>query len=228
MRDLGLVVCGAVLVGLHLFFKQGYDVAVSLPFKAAASLLFVLTAIVQTKKHPQYFRWVLPGLILGSVGDVLLGLPGQVTFKIGVIAFLLGHVCYVIAYSKLTRINTWITYWHVLIWVTSLAIFIWLIPYARAKGMVIHVLAYVVVISIMVSGALAVFNDKRLGATGRWLILVGSILFYVSDVLVAVERFVSAAPINWLVSIPMYYAAQFMIALSVGRIGPPRVKEGRS
>jgi uncharacterized membrane protein YhhN len=218
MLNLCLVVVGAAALALHLWFKAGHPLALSLAFKAAASLAFVVLALVQPRGDRRYFLLIVIGLVLGLAGDLLLPLPHPVFFKLGLLAFLLGHVCYIAAFVALTGTRDWPSPGLIPVWVASAAVFIWLWPHVTRQGMIVAVTAYIVVISVMVSGAVAVFRNRQIDARGRWLVLIGAILFYLSDVGVARERFVSPGAINWLVSLPLYYAAQFMLAFSVGRI----------
>ncbi len=219
MYNLCLIVLGAVALALHLVFKEGHPLALGLAFKAVASLAFVVLALIQPKQNRRYSLFILIGLVLGLAGDLLLRLPGPVYFKLGVLAFLLGHVCYIAAFVAVTRLGAWATPWLIPIGVVSGAVLIWLWPHARAQSMLGPVIAYVIVISVMVCGAVAVFREQGLGSVGRWLVLIGALLFYLSDVGVARDKFVSPGAVNWLISLPVYYAAQFMLALSVGRIG---------
>ena len=50
------------------------------------------------------------------------------------------------------------------------------------------------------------------GAGGEGIILIGAIAFYLSDLSVARDRFVTPAFYNRLWGLPLYYAAQFVLA----------------
>ena len=71
--------------------------------------------------------------------------------------------------------------------------------------------AYVVVISTMVWGAMATVVGHHLG----WTVAVGAALFYCSDLTVARDRFVEETFLNRVIGLPLYYAGQVFIALSV-------------
>ena len=71
------------------------------------------------------------------------------------------------------------------------------------------VVAYVVVISVMVTLAFGSFGD---GAT--LLIPVGATLFFVSDLFVARDKFVAPGTVNRVWGLPLYYGAQILLALS--------------
>jgi uncharacterized membrane protein YhhN len=84
--------------------------------------------------------------------------------------------------------------------------------------MKIPVLAYIVVISIMVCAACGIAGNPNLPASARATIFAGAILFYLSDLFVARQRFVVNAHANRVVGLPLYYAAQFLLAFSAAWI----------
>ena len=213
-----LIVCTAVaLLGLTLFFESRQRWRLYLPLKALLSMLFVTAALVQPHPLGSYFSWMLGGLILCLSGDVLLAVPGQRAFRIGLAAFLLGHVAYVMAFARISTprgLLFWTGVTGVLI--VSAFVFHWIEPFlGRMRG---AVLAYVAVISLMLITALAVSVNTGLRPAGRALILAGALLFYVSDLFVARNRFVSPAFANRLCGLPLYYTGQFMLAFSVGLV----------
>jgi uncharacterized membrane protein YhhN len=50
-------------------------------------------------------------------------------------------------------------------------------------------------------------------------IFAGALVFYLSDLTVARDRFVSPGFANGLIGLPLYYAAQLMLAATVGGAG---------
>ena len=82
--------------------------------------------------------------------------------------------------------------------------------------MLIPISLYIVIITIMVIGAWAVFWKSSFQISGRALILAGALCFYFSDVFVARDKFIKEEYVNRLLGLPLYYAGQFMLAFSVG------------
>ena len=80
----------------------------------------------------------------------------------------------------------------------------------------IPVLLYVVVITVMLTGAWSVFADTDLVLAGRIMVIGGALLFYLSDLFVARNRFLKKEFFNRLIGLPLYYAGQFILAFSVG------------
>ncbi len=204
----------ALLLAALLWAEHGQRPALVLPIKSALSALFVVLALLQPHPLPGYYQPVLYGLVLGLVGDVCLALPSPAAFRAGLLAFLLGHLAYVWAFSRLVRPAHWINPGLVLLAVVGLAVFWWLRPHlGRLKG---PVAAYIVVISLMLAAAWSVWLGSALRPGLTAVILLGALVFYLSDLCVARDRFVKKEFLNRLLGLPLYYLGQFLLAWSVG------------
>lgn len=215
LRYILLVATAGLLLGL-LWAEGAGTNWLSLGFKTPLSILFVATALLQSTVMPKYFKLVLTALILGLVGDVCLGLPGLTAFRVGLAAFLAGHILYILAFTILTRRADWINPVNILIIAISGFVYWWLLP--NLGKMLVPVTFYIVVISVMVAAAWAAFRNPGVRRTGAWFILVGAVLFYASDIFVAHQRFVTEQYYNRLIGLPLYYTAQFLLAFSVGLV----------
>lgn len=215
LRYILLVVAAGLLLGL-LWAEGAGTNWLSLGFKTPLSILFVVTVLLQPRVMPKYFKLVLTALILGLVGDVCLGLPGLTAFRVGLVAFLAGHILYILAFAILARRADWINPVNILIIAISGLVYWWLLP--NLGKMLVPVTFYIVVISVMVAAAWAAFRNPGVRRTGAWFILIGAVLFYVSDIFVAHQRFVTDQFYNRLIGLPLYYTAQFLLAFSVGLV----------
>jgi uncharacterized membrane protein YhhN len=82
--------------------------------------------------------------------------------------------------------------------------------------MLLPVSLYILAITAMASGAWVVFRNPSFQMSGRTLILVGSLCFYVSDVFVARNKFIKEEYTNRFLGLPLYYTGQFLLAFSIG------------
>jgi uncharacterized membrane protein YhhN len=181
--------------------------------KSSLSALFVLAALTGPAGRPLYFSLILAGLICCVAGDVLLVFPARRFFLAGLFAFLAGHVLYGTAFFTTAAPGPQTVWAAALSVPASAAAFFWLRPYLGK--MRLPVLIYVVIITLMVIGAATLAGEAGSGTAGRRLALAGAVLFYLSDLFVARNRFVKEEFGNRLLGLPLYYAGQFMIAFSV-------------
>jgi uncharacterized membrane protein YhhN len=176
-------------------------------FKPLASVAFVaLGWNLYTPPNP-YGAWIVIGLALSLLGDVCLMLPSGL--RPGLVAFLAAHVAYVAAFHTLAPARTWPFVLAVPIVAVSVIVARWLWP--RLGAMRVPVTAYVIVITTMLWGAASTFA----AGTAGLVTLAGALLFYVSDLAVARDRFVSKGFINRAWGLPVYYAGQALLALSL-------------
>ena len=214
MINLLIIILGIILLLGLLYYEKKKDRAPLLIVKSILSLLFVVTALLQPHSVPAYYHYLLVGLIFCLIGDVCLALPQEKAFMVGLVSFLLGHVLYISAFLSLVQVSHWFSPGVFIIFGISAFIFFWLRPHL--KSMLIPVLLYIVVITVMASGAWAVFWKSSFQISGRAFILAGSLCFYVSDLFVARDKFIKEEYRNQLLGLPLYYAGQFLLAFSIG------------
>lgn len=201
-----------LLVSLLYFEKQSRPIRL-LSAKTALSALFVIVAAMLRNPDQTVDQIILIGLACCLVGDVLLAIPGDRSFLLGLVAFLVGHVWYVAAFVSLAAFSRWAPIGAAATSITSACIYVWLRPFLGRMHSAVVV--YIIVITAMMGGAWAVLGTVAMPPLGRTLVFLGALLFYLSDLFVARDRFVQNRFINRLVGLPMYYTAQFMIAFSV-------------
>lgn len=211
------IVCIGALGGLLTAESSG-AVRERYTFKPIASLGFVLVALLGgalTADAPVFCLWIVIGLVLGALGDIALMLPGRRAFLTGLVSFLAGHIAYIIGFHYLTPISSWTNPTALIPVIFTIPVLLWLWPHLGSmKGPVI---AYVIVITTMVVGALAVLMaDDPGGLTTREVhaLVGGAVLFYISDLAVARQRFVVESPTNRMWGLPAYYGGQLLLAWS--------------
>lgn len=190
----------AVLVVAHLLAEsRGARIPRALT-KVAASLGFVLLALTRGVEGAVE-GGILAGLVLSVAGDALLLSSRRAAFFAGLVAFLLAHVAYAGAFAAVSDPAPWAA---VPILAALGVVLRWLWPHLGAmRGPVV---VYCLVISAMLWLALGVHRPE---------IRLGAALFYASDLFVARDRFIRPSFDNRLIGLPLYYAAQVLLALAV-------------
>jgi uncharacterized membrane protein YhhN len=209
-----IVLLAAALMPLLLFYEKKEARKGLLPIKTALSLLFIVAVAVQPHSDMKFYYWLLGGLVLCLCGDVCLVFPSEKTFLLGLIFFLLGHVFYIFGFIHIAQGGRWAWMGAAVIFGVGACVYLWLRPHLGSMNM--PVLVYSIVISIMLSGAWAVFNSAGQPLPARILILFGALSFYSSDIFVARDRFMQREMLNRTIGLPLYYAGQFLLAFSVG------------
>ena len=213
-----------------VFKKYGAVVSVLVLFVAAASLLvrlcfnqfpgygltkmalatgYLVLAVALGALDSRLGRWLLLGFACAWWGDFLLIGPGNGFFLAGLIAFLLGHVCYCIAYA--THGPRWsvagVSY---LVLACPGAVLVWNLWPGIPAGLGLPVMAYLSVITLMVALSVAC-----IGRPGASLLVLGAVLFYLSDIGVSSHAFGDAPTValKWLVI--LYFPGQYILALAI-------------
>jgi uncharacterized membrane protein YhhN len=176
--------------------------------KMTASCGFLFAAWHAGATRTTYGLVLLAGLMLSWWGDLFLISEKRSIFLAGLVSFLAAHVAYVIAFLAHGVAWRWSAGAALVLLPAVIVIQRWLRPHLTAD-MRYPVYAYMAVISVML--ALAVGAS---GAAGPWLIPTGALAFYVSDLFVARQRFVTPGHANRLWGLPLYYLGQVLLALS--------------
>jgi uncharacterized membrane protein YhhN len=203
-KPLGLAyLCGLACFALVAGLLFGAP-ALAIPSKLLASTAFIAVALTAGALDSRYGRVLLVGLVLSWFGDAFLISETKQWFLFGLVSFLLAHVAYVIAFAISGIDRRWAM--GALVPVTLIAVLVsmWLAPHLSAD-MVWPVRAYTIV--IMAFGTL--------GAGATPLIVAGACLFYLSDLSVAAMRFTDPLFPTYVLGLPLYYAGQLCLALSV-------------
>jgi uncharacterized membrane protein YhhN len=200
------MVCAVAVAGLLAAERSGSRAGLWLT-KPVASIAFLWVALAAGALESTYGRWVLLGLALCLLGDVLL-IPHErkAVFRAGVFAFLAGHVAFSAAFIGRPLDPLGLAVAAAVLALALGAVLRWLSPSVPAD-MVLPVRAYMLVIGTMSALACGVT-----AAGGPWAIAVGALAFTASDVSVARDRFVRHEFLNRAWGLPLYYAAQLAIA----------------
>ncbi len=178
--------------------------------KPLASVGFVGTALGGGALESSYGLWIAVALVLSLVGDVaLLVRESRPALLVGMAAFLLGHVAFVIAFLTRGLDVTWGAGALGVLLVPSFAAARWLAPHLPPP-FVLPVAAYTAVVTTMAGAAVGAAAHA-----GEVSVAVGAVMFYVSDLAVARDVFVEKTFWNKAWGLPLYFAGQLVLAASV-------------
>lgn len=174
--------------------------------KLLASSGFVALGALSLDAGGSFGALLLIGLGLCLVGDLCLALPGS--FRVGLVAFLLGHLAYLAGFAARSSPAGWPLAPLAVVATAAGLVLRWLWP--RLGDMRLPVTFYVLAIAAMVWGAFGVVS----AGAGPARLAVGATAFFLSDLAVARNRFVAPGLINRLWGLPLYYLGQLLIASS--------------
>jgi len=181
-------------------------------FKPLTMVFIIVIAILLKRPEDSLYKYaVIVGLLCSLAGDVFLMLPSD-RFIPGLASFLVAHLFYITAFVPRTGLA--FSYWPLAPFVLyGIVTFRILSPHlGRMRAPVV---AYMVIILAM--GWQAWERLVRTGQTGALLASVGAVLFIVSDTSLAVNRFRTQFKSAQVLTLGTYFAAQWLIALSVAQ-----------
>ncbi|HLE16101.1 MAG TPA: lysoplasmalogenase [Anaerolineales bacterium] len=168
--------------------------------------------------YPVYL--FLLGLVFSLAGDIFLLLPRE-RFILGLVFFLLANISYTLGFNyRNFPVNLATPILMVLVILPATQLYR-RISESLAAGennrLRLPVLVYTLGISLMVVSALLtlVQPEWRWLTIPSWLVSSGAILFFISDALLAWNRFVSPIPLGHLLVMVTYHLAQIAIAVGV-------------
>ena len=175
--------------------------------KTAASAAFVVLGALRWSTGDTVGAWLVVGLALCAVGDLCL--LWKRSFDAGLIAFLLGHIAYVVGFCEALPMRGWPLWILVPLAIAGGAATRWLWPHLGRRRL--PVILYIIAISVMAWGGVSTLVRNML----PWTATAGAFLFYLSDLLVARHRFVQASYLNRALGLPTYYLGQLLLAITI-------------
>ena len=230
-----LLAIGAVFLAAFLVFRTKDGGMLPAALKTVTSLFFVATALAaaignytvsgtMTQEKALYFGLVVLGLVCGLIGDLVLDL--KITYRdsnmrhselytyFGMSAFGVGHILYVSAVAGYFGFSAWTIL--IAAGVTTViilsSIFVMKLQFGR---FLIPSVLYTFLLTLFI--ACAVAGGVMAGFTlSVVLLIVGAVLFLLSDMVLSLIYFDgNDSRFLIIVNHVLYYAAQFLIAVSL-------------
>lgn len=220
-RNVRLKQVNIVLLACAFMCLVCYDTWGSLWLKGVTSSWFVLLGGVNLwavrkaqRKQLRFFVLMEAGLFCGMCADVLLG----VSFLVGIGVFALGHILYLLAFYSLGK-SSLRDLWFILP-LSLISIFLIVgTPWITVEDPTMKklLLGYAVIISAMTGKAVSNLSQKP--CLYRWLLMIGSVLFWFSDLVLAIDMFGQPNQLLRLLCTYSYWPAQNILAHSLLHTG---------
>lgn len=190
---------------VYIFISPSEPLAFSIFFKVIPMVLILIYAFEKSlPKRKATHYWIIGGISFCLIGDATLQ-----WFFIGLTAFFIGHLFYIIGFLKEWRFSLPKSLSAIPLLLFAVWIGYQLVNQLQADGetaFMIPVIAYIAIIMFMTFTAIMTGN--------RWAIL-GSILFIISDSVLSWNMFISGFTSAHEIIMLTYYGAQFLIAHSL-------------
>lgn len=168
--------------------------------------------------------WFGVGILFSLAGDVLLMISLDRMFIFGLVAFLFAHIAYLLGFqNELMNITSWSVLLIVILSISAVRVMRRIVSAIRGKGqtrLVNPVIVYSTVITVMLYAAMTTLSNPSWKAGASLLVSVGAFLFYVSDLILAWNKFVTPIKNGRILNIAAYHLGQIgLIAGVINQLG---------
>lgn len=198
-------VIGYLIFAIHFNYKVYKYI-----WKPGTMVLIILLAMTESGLSTAFSYLVLFALLFSLFGDVFL--LREEWFVHGLASFLIAHILYSIGFVVAFDLTITFTTGSLLIILMMIAILFFLIlqPNVRKNGgrvLLLAVAGYITVITTMVGLSIM---------TGVSILITASILFFISDAVLAFNKFVKRFQLADYMVMSTYFTAQLLFAISLG------------
>lgn len=163
--------------------------------------------------------WFGVGILFSLAGDVLLMISLDRMFIFGLLTFLFAHVAYIFGFqNELMSVTTWSVLLAVILFISAVRVTRRIVTAIRTKGqtrLVIPVVIYSTVITVMLYTAMTTLSNLTWKAGASILVSMGAFLFYISDLILAWNKFVSPVKNGRILNIAAYQLGQIGLIAGV-------------
>ena len=194
-----------------VYFQRMDWMSLASAAKLAASAGYLAAALSAGILQHRLGQVVFAGLAISVFGDLSLIGTTQTHFLFGLGAFLLAHVAYITGFISNGQNRRWVLSAALVVVPVASIVLHWLMPHVPPT-LAAPVYAYVAVISLML---IAAFGTRGAGAST--LLVAGAVMFFVSDLSVAMQRIIETDFPTYVWGLPLYYAAQLCLGVGAAK-----------
>jgi uncharacterized membrane protein YhhN len=188
--------------------------------KPAVILSLLAALVVSTGLQGSAF-WFGLGLFFSLLGDVILISPSEKMFLAGLILFLLAYTCYLIGFrQQMLAPSVWSLVLISVILLNAVRLLRRIVGSMRTQGMdrlVYPVIVYGLVISLVLYAAMSTISDHNWDIGAAFLVSIGAFLFWLSDLMLAWNKFVSPLKTRPILIVAAYQIGQISLIAGVIR-----------
>jgi uncharacterized membrane protein YhhN len=151
-------------------------------------------------------KWMLIAFFFSMLGDTFLMFQGEKYFMFGLGSFLITHLLYIFVFSR-NKLKT-----NLLARVSFLmfsGIMLFVLQHNIIDSLIIPIIIYMITITFMAISA----SERNTNSQSYRMVLIGAILFVISDSLIAIDKFVVPIPFPTFLIMGTYILAQYLIAI---------------
>ncbi len=192
-----------------------------IPFRIITKPMVVISLLIFFLMHQVDRKTkilVTTALIFSFIGDVQLIYAGEFDYLFtgGVLAFMLAHIMYIIQFSRNRNKETGFLVPLVILILYAGSLFWYLMD--SLHGFMLPVAIYMLSILIMI--LFAYLRRDEISDNSYIYILLGALLFMLSDSIIAITRFKSDIPFSGVMVMAIYGVAQLSMVLGILKSDP--------
>ncbi|HEY9169517.1 MAG TPA: lysoplasmalogenase [Lutibacter sp.] len=206
-------------IALFVFVLISFLDIIGIIFKIESLLFlfkpFILLSLLflYSKSVLEINKWYATALIFSFFGDVFLIYSGQFPFKIGLVSFLIAHILFIkIVMLRIKKVS----FLRVLTVILPFGIFLFLLIFLL-KNSLGELLVPVIIYGFTIAtfGVVSLINYLETKSNKSLWMLIGALVFMVSDSLLAINKFYNPAHILEVFVMITYVLAQYFIYRSM-------------
>ena len=209
-------------IGWFYYFSQflSFDKPIRDSLKAAASLLFVLCCLANLlftrratndKRVRRFTAILFIGQAFACAGDIVLNFH----FTGGAALFAVGHMLFLAAFFAVQRPKAR-DFVIAAVLISGALCLLTFYPGFSFGDVQVIVYIYAVIISCMLAKGISLAFSEGLDSGFRRMVLLGTLLFFLSDLMLVFHQFANGGPLFDFFCLLLYYPAECFLAFSVG------------
>jgi uncharacterized membrane protein YhhN len=190
---------------LYVFFKTLTTLLITL-FCGASYVLYRHT------DNSLFITLIITGLIFSIAGDLIICIRKNIFFLTALLCFICTHVIYTVCFFLYAPFLPVDVITGIIFSLSGILIYRYFRPHL--KKLKIPVAVYIIFITCMLWRASVTVYSTRLSLIQGIFIAAGSVLFYLSDIVLGINMFIKPIKKFVLINLTLYYMGQLFIVLS--------------